>query len=101
MAETNEPRALTAALAGPAFATKGGGLAMHTANRHVERWAPETGANRVRPLRNLGFVDRLVTPWLEASQRSASMKLFSQYHSNGMSERTNTNHVSWVLPRPW
>jgi hypothetical protein len=58
MAITNEPRALTAALAGPAFTTRGGGLAMHAADRHVERWAPEASASRVRPLRSLGFVDR-------------------------------------------
>jgi hypothetical protein len=100
MAETNEPRALTAALAGPAFQTKAGGLAMHAANRHVDRWAPEAGANRMRPLRNIGFVDRLVAPWIEASQRSQSMRLFSQYHSNGMAEHTGSQ-VSWVFPRPW
>ena len=46
MAETNEPRALGAALAGPAFATRGAGLAMHVADRHVERWAPEAGAGK-------------------------------------------------------
>src|SRR5258708_40269753 len=101
MAEANEPRALTAALAGPAFATKAGGAAMHTANRHVERWAPEAGAHRVRSLRNLGFVDRLVSPWLEAAQRSASLRLFSQYQANGMPERTKAAQVSWVFPRPW
>jgi hypothetical protein len=100
MAE-NEPRALTAALAGPAFATKGGGAAMHTANRHVERWAPEAGAHRVRSLRSLGFVDRLVSPWIEAAQRSSSLRLFTQYQQSGMQERSNAPQASWVFPRPW
>lgn len=98
--ETSEPRALSAALAAPVFVTKTSGLAQHVANRHVERWAPEASANSVRPLRNLGFVDRLVAPWIEAAQRSASMRMFSQYVSTGTPER-QTNHVSWVFPRPW
>jgi hypothetical protein len=100
---TNEPSALTAALSSPAFVTKGGGMAMHVANRHVSRWAPEVGeagANRIRPLKNLGFVDRLVSPWIESAQRSASMRMFSQYLSGGVGER-QTNNVSWVFPRPW
>src|SRR5688572_29079558 len=102
MAETNEPRALSAALAGPAFATRGGGLAMHVADRHVERWAPETasGANRMRPLRTLGFVDRMISPWVEAAQRSASLRMFSQYQTQGMAESAG-REVSWVFPRPW
>ena len=98
--ETNEPRARPAALANPTFATRAGRLAMHAANRHVERWAPEAGASRVRPLRSLGFVDRLVAPWLEVAQRSASMRLFQQYRNEGMAERPGSN-VSWVFPRPW
>jgi hypothetical protein len=98
---TNEPRALTAALQSPAFVTRGGGLAMHVANRHVERWAPEAGANRSRPLRNLGFVDRLVAPWIESAQRSASLRMFSQYISAGPAERTAPSAASWVFPRPW
>jgi hypothetical protein len=100
MAETTEPRALSAALASPAFVTRGGGLAMHAANRHVERWAPEAGANRVRPLKNLSFVDRLVAPWIEAAQRSASLRMFSQYITTGVGERPSAA-VSWVFPRPW
>src|SRR5687767_1351127 len=102
MAETPEPRALSAALAGPAFATRGGGLAMHVADRHVERWAPETaaGASRSRPLQSLGFVDRLISPWVEAAQRSASLRLFTQYQSQGMAENAG-RAVSWVFPRPW
>src|SRR5262245_5566009 len=100
MAETNEPRALSAALAGPAFATRGMGLAMHVADRHVERWAPEAGASRVRPLRTLGFVDRLIAPWIETAQRSASLRLFEQYGQGGFGERP-PSAVSWVFPRPW
>src|SRR5690242_11768954 len=100
MAETTEPRALTAALASPAFVPHGGGRALHAANRHVERWAPEAGAAKVRPLRNLGFVDRLVAPWIEAAQRSASLRVFNQYLTSGMGERAG-NAVSWVFPRPW
>jgi hypothetical protein len=100
MAEPTEPRALGAALAAPAFVTKAGGGAMHAAMRHVERWAPEAHADRSRPLRNLSFVDRLVSPWIEAAQRSASLRLFSQYRSSGMPERPTTQ-TSWLFPRPW
>ncbi|MEO8845208.1 MAG: hypothetical protein ABI591_05160 [Kofleriaceae bacterium] len=82
------------------FQTKNGGTAMHAATRHVERWAPEAGANQVRSLRSLGFVDRMVAPWLEVAQRSASMRLFQQYRSEGLAERPASN-VSWVFPRPW
>jgi len=98
---TTEPRALTAALQSPAFVTKGAGAALHLAARHVERWAPEEGASRSRPLRNLGFVDRLVSPWIESAQRSASLRMFSQYVAKGAPERTTTSNVSWVFPRPW
>jgi hypothetical protein len=102
MAMTNdtEPRALGAALSAPAFVTRGHGVAMHAANRHVERWAPEVDTRRVRSMRSLGFVDRLVAPWMETAQRSASMRLFSQYASTGPSER-EPGAVSWVFPRPW
>ena len=97
---TSEPRALAAALSAPAFVTRGGGLATRVANRHVERWAPEAGASRMRPLRNLGFVDRLISPWLESAQRSPSLRMFDEYTSGGVSERA-TNQVSWLFPRPW
>ena len=102
MSTTNdsEPRALSAALAAPAFVTRGMGTALHVANRHVERWAPEADVSRVRPMRSLGFVDRLVAPWMETAQRSASMRLFSQYATAGMGERGGSA-VSWVFPRPW
>ncbi|MFN0249851.1 MAG: hypothetical protein ACKV2T_23410, partial [Kofleriaceae bacterium] len=73
---------------------------MHIANRHVERWAPESNASRVRSMRSLGFVDRLIAPWLETSQRSMGLRMFSSpTHTRG-NERS-TQHVSWVFPRPW
>src|SRR3954467_374201 len=99
---TSEPKALGAALAGPAFHTRGGSAALHASERHVERWAPETGVggNRMRSMRSLGFVDRLVAPWVETAQRSASMRLFHQYASTGLGERPGGS-VSWVFPRPW
>lgn len=97
-----EPRALTAALSQPAFVTNGLGLASRVADRHVERWAPEAGASRVRSLRNLAFVDRLVSPWIESAQRSSSLRLFSQYISSGVAERpAPASGASWVFPRPW
>src|SRR5262245_37250877 len=98
---TNEPRALTAALQAPAFVTRGGGLAMHVANRHAERWAPEASASKFRPLRNLGFVDRLIAPWIESAQRSASLRMFSEVKANGIGERAPTTAASWLFPRPW
>ena len=98
--ETAEPRALSAALAAPQpFVTRFGRTALHAANRHVERWAPES-AGSSRPMRSLGFVDRLVAPWIETAQRSASMRLFNQYQTVGAGQREG-NAVSWVFPRPW
>ena len=102
-APPTETRALSTALAAPAFTTRTGGLAMHAASRHVERWAPETDAGRMRPMRSLGFVDRLVAPWIETAQRSAGLRMFSQYIGNsnsGFAER-EPGAVSWVFPRPW
>ena len=106
--ETPEPRALSAALAAPVFTTRGAGVAMHAANRHVERWAPEAGANRVRPLRSLGFVDRLVAPWIETAQRSASLRLDGRHsasygrHIMGWDGRhgadTPTLQISYYVP---
>src|ERR1051325_11968485 len=100
MANETEPRALGAALAAPAFVTRAHGAALHAANRHVERWAPEAGANRVRSMRSLGFVDRLVAPWMETAQRSASLRLLHQYAHTGLGERSGSS-VSWGFPRPW
>ena len=73
---------------------------MHIANRHVERWAPESSASRVRSMRSLGFVDRLVAPWLETSQRSMGLRMFSSPMHAQTNER-HAQHVSWVFPRPW
>ena len=96
---TDEPRARSAALAGPAFTTRATSLALHAANRHVERWAP-TSANHSAPLRTLGFVDRLVSPWLDTAQRSAGLRMFTQYIGAPLAEREPAA-VSWVFPRPW
>ena len=73
---------------------------MHSANRHVERWAPESNATRVRSMRSLGFVDRLVAPWLETSQRSMGLRMFSSPMHAQTNERS-AQSVSWVFPRPW
>src|SRR4029079_9016963 len=100
MTNDTEPRALGAALAAQAFVTRGHGVAMHAANRHVERWAPETTAKRVRSMHTLGFVDRLVASGVTTARRSASLRLFSQYARTGASER-EASPVSWVFPRPW
>src|SRR5689334_4426597 len=101
---SNEPRALTAALSQPAFVTLGGGRAVHAATRHVERYAPEStaGAAKSRPLKNLGFVDRLVKPWFEAAQRSPSRRMFAAPSPTvGGSEHSPAAAASWVMPRPW
>ncbi|MBL0219031.1 MAG: hypothetical protein IPQ07_34830 [Myxococcales bacterium] len=45
-------------------------------------------------------MDRLVAPWIETAQRSASLRLFSQYSTAGASQREGAA-VSWVFPRPW
>src|ERR1041384_7276194 len=100
MANDTEPRALSAALASPAFVTRGHAGALHAANRHVERWAPEATTHRVRSMRSLGFVDRMVAPWMETAQRSASLRLLHQYAHTGLGERVGSS-VSWVFPRPW
>src|SRR5438105_7768287 len=76
-------------------------LALHAAERHVDRWAPEQGAtSRSRSLRSLAFVDRLVSPWMETAQRSASLRMYGDVISSGWGERT-VAPVSWVFPRPW
>lgn len=95
-----EPRALSAALSGPAFTPRVGNAAMHVANRHVERWAPEATANQQRSMRALGFVDRLIAPWMETAQHSASLRLLTQYRQAGLAEHEG-RQVSWVFPRPW
>src|ERR1700755_3406269 len=101
MTNETEPRALSAALSAPtAFVSRATGVALHAATGRVERGATEADAAKVRPMRSLGFVDRLVAPWIETAQRSASLRLFSQYAGAGTSQR-EANQVSWVFPRPW
>ncbi|MCE9577629.1 MAG: hypothetical protein K8W52_31050, partial [Deltaproteobacteria bacterium] len=101
--ETNDTRALTAALeAATPFRTLVGTAALHAAERHVDRWAPETGAvGRSRSLRSLAFVDRLVSPWMTTAQQSAALRMYGEYASSGMPSRNNASAVSWVFPRPW
>src|ERR1700753_1846147 len=100
MTTDHEPRALGAALAAPTFVTRGHRVAMQSANRHVERFAPEINTGRVRSMHSLGFVDRLVAPWMETAQRSASLRLFSDYARAGQPDR-DAHAVAWVFPRPW
>ena len=111
--DPGDARARDTVLGGAAsvFVPRGGGRALDAADRHVERWAPEdapaggapaTGRRRWShaSMRWLGFVDRLISPWLEAAQRSASLRMFAQYSAHGMPEREGSA-VSWVFPRPW
>lgn len=100
---TGSDRALNAALSGSAFTPRVGSSALHSATRHVERWAPEATAGRNRPMASLGFVDRLVSPWLQTAQRSASMRMFSQFNTQGNPAfaANDGKPVSWVFPRPW
>ncbi|MGE3454215.1 MAG: hypothetical protein AB7O24_03795, partial [Kofleriaceae bacterium] len=86
---------MNAALAQPAFTTRGAGRALRDADQHTTRWAPEADAGNVRPLATLGFVDRLVTPWLETADHSPSLRALRR------TERDAAHHVSWVFPRPW
>src|ERR1700749_4147714 len=51
-------------------------------------------------MRSLGFVDRLVSPWIETAQRSAGLRMFSTMQRSGAAEREG-GAVSWVFPRPW
>lgn len=97
-ANPEQTKALSAALAAPEFVSRSMGLARHLTDRHVERWAPESNP-RLRGMRSLAFVDRLVTPWLDAAQRSASLRLFQNYRPNASLGREAA--VSWVFPRPW
>ncbi|MBA3381452.1 MAG: hypothetical protein H0T97_06245, partial [Actinobacteria bacterium] len=62
---TGDGRALGAALSAPApFTSRGASMALHASDRHVDRWAPESGATtRSRSLGTLSFVDRLLGPW--------------------------------------
>src|SRR2546423_15521648 len=102
MTDNTDTRAVTAALAAPEpFRPRVGTAALHTADRHVDRWAPEQGAtSRSRSLRSLAFVDRLVSPWMETAQRSASLRMYGDVISSGRGGRT-VAPVSWGFPRPW
>src|SRR5688500_12228424 len=98
----SETRALSAALSAPTpFRTRTGAGLLHTAERHVDRHAPEPdGPQRSRGLNALAFVDRMVVPWVMAAQQSTSLRLFGEYLNKGPGERPG-GHVSWVFPRPW
>jgi hypothetical protein len=92
---TSEPRALAAALDAPPFAVRAGSAALHVANRHADRWAPE-GPKRTGSLASLGFVDKLISPWFDAAARSTGARMFG-----ASSIMRDVRGVSWVFPRPW
>jgi trimeric autotransporter adhesin len=92
---TSEPRALAAALDAPPFAVRAGSAALHVANRHADRWAPE-GPKRAGSLASLGFVDKLISPWFDAAARSTGARMFG-----ASSIMRDVRGVSWVFPRPW
>ncbi|HEY4238228.1 MAG TPA: hypothetical protein VGM88_00350 [Kofleriaceae bacterium] len=52
-------------------------------------------------MRSLGFVDRLVSPWIETAQRSTTLRAFSAFSSGGGMVERAAGDVSWVFPRPW
>lgn len=96
----SETRALSAALSGPVFHGAASRSALHTSDRHVDRWAPEGDrATRAGGMRSLAFADRLVSPWI-AGSNSAASRMFSSYASTGMRDR-GAPEVSWLFPRPW
>ncbi|MEZ4358671.1 MAG: hypothetical protein R3B48_00710 [Kofleriaceae bacterium] len=77
-----------------------GRSALGVADRAARRWAPESPEEQPRGMRSLSFVDRMVAPWVTAAQRSAGLRMFSQYAAGDVPERA-TGGVSWVFPRPW
>ena len=95
-----EPRGIAAAMSQPVFSTRTGESALGAADRATRRWAPESAEDQPRSMRSLSFVDRTVSPWVTTSQRSAGLRMFSQYASSSAGERT-VDGVSWVFPRPW
>lgn len=99
-AVSSEPRGIAAAMSQPAFSTRMGQSALGAADRAIRRWAPEASEDQSRSMRSLSFVDRMVAPWVTAAQRSAGLRMFSQYASAEVPERT-VGGVSWVFPRPW
>ena len=100
--EAAEGRALSAALSAPTpFRTRAGSAALHGAERHVQRYAPEADGQRRRgSLGALAFVDRLVLPWVAPQRQSSSLRMFGHYLAHGAGERAAA-HVSWLFPRPW
>lgn len=95
-----EPRALTAALSGPAFDGAASRSALHASERHAERWAPEgEGARKASGMRSLAFADRVATPWMSTANYSRMTQMFAM-SSTGHSDRA-VPQVSWLFPRPW
>jgi hypothetical protein len=95
-----EPRALTAALSGPAFDGAASRSATHASERHAERWAPEgEGARKASGMRSLAFADRVATPWMSTANYSRMTQMFAM-SSTGHSDRA-VPQVSWLFPRPW
>ncbi|MBK9030070.1 MAG: hypothetical protein IPL61_01815 [Myxococcales bacterium] len=95
-----ETRALTAALSGPVFDGAASRSALHTSERHAERWAPEgDSARRASGMRSLAFADRVASPWMQASSGPRMSHLFGAYA--GTASERSAPHVSWLFPRPW
>jgi len=95
-----EPRALTAALSGPAFDGAASRSATHASERHAERWAPEgEGARKASGMRSLAFADRVATPWMSTANYSRMTQMFAM-SATGHSDRA-VPQVSWLFPRPW
>ncbi len=99
-AVSTEPRGIAAAMSQPVFTPKMGQSALGAADRATRRWAPDAPEDQPQALRSLSFVDRMVAPWVTAAQRSAGLRMFSQYASSDVPDRAITG-VSWVFPRPW
>ncbi len=96
----SEPRGIAAAMSQPVFSTRTQERSLSAADRASRRWAPEAAEDQPRSVRSLSFVDRTVAPWISTAQRSAGLRMFSQYAAGGTGERT-VGGVSWVFPRPW
>lgn len=95
-----EPRGIAAAMSQPVFSTRAQERSLSAADRAARRWAPEAAEDQPRSVRALSFVDRTVAPWISTAQRSAGLRMFSQYASGATNERA-VGGVSWVFPRPW
>ena len=99
-AVSTEPRGIAAAMSQPVFTPKMGQSALGAADRATRRWAPEAPEDQPRGMRSLSFVDRMVSPWVTAAQKSAGLRMFSQYAGSDVPDRVISG-VSWVFPRPW